>query len=294
MSMEISPGCLHLFSDSWEVGGSISRPLDSDFEPGLELARAPYTLRLQSRAHQTMDERHKDWLRQTAANIRRWLPAFGPTRHPKLKPPSTVEGQALALARCERSCTAEQLAACLEATTTADNSRLIICRYGVKYPAQRYYQEKLMAARTIMTRELGEMKADSAWSQKVLDFGTETILNGHICLFVPSNDAHFLQFTSSQKINQYSLFGAAGNGYGGVSMTGLPQFTLKKLVAYPGAFKHSMFASGAPNFKPPRNATNQWYCQQYAKLMDTVQALAEDEEADVAGAKLNIFFGGGW
>ena len=59
MSMEISPGCLHLFSDSWEVGGSISRPADSDFEPGLELARAPYTLRLQSRAHQTLDESHQ-------------------------------------------------------------------------------------------------------------------------------------------------------------------------------------------------------------------------------------------
>ena len=83
-----------------------------------------------------------------------------------------------------------------------------------------------------MARWLGEMRADSAWSQKVLDFGTETILNGHICLFVPSNDAHFLPFTSSQKISQYSLFGAAGNGYGGVSMSGLHQFTLKKLVAY--------------------------------------------------------------
>ena len=155
MSMEISPECLHLFSDSWEVGGSISRPADSDFEPGLELARAPYTLRLQSRAHQTMDESHQDWLRQTAANIRRRLPTFGPTRHPKLKPPSTREGQALALARCERSCRAEQLAACLEAITTADDSRLIICRYGVKYSAQSFHQEKLMAARAVMARWLG-------------------------------------------------------------------------------------------------------------------------------------------
>ena len=95
-----------------------------------------------------MDESHKEWLKQTAAVIRKWLPACGPTGHPKLKPPSTVEGQALALARCERSCTAEQLAACLEATTTADNSRLIICRYGVKYPAQSYYQDKLVAAQS--------------------------------------------------------------------------------------------------------------------------------------------------
>jgi hypothetical protein len=138
ISMEISPGCIPLLNDFWEVGGRASRPSKSDFPQGLELTCTPFTLRLASIHHSAMSSEHENELREAGERLRQFLEASGVTGHPVLSPPSSKQSKALQLAKKERLCSGEQLAVALSQCCPSQDWQLFLCRYGFKVEAKPF------------------------------------------------------------------------------------------------------------------------------------------------------------
>ena len=133
LSIPILPQCLPLFADWWQVGGSSVR---SDGLPdGLEIANSPYTLRVQvpggSKARKQsqigavfLEELQRDEY-----------------MHPVLMPPKSKTDLHIALH--SRPMDSDVLARLLTRVLDRCEGRLVVCGYGYKMPAQRFYEEVL-------------------------------------------------------------------------------------------------------------------------------------------------------
>ena len=284
--MEVSANSLPILAEYWEIGGRLARSADSDFPPGLEIASSPFTLRIASIRHASMTKEHEALLVEAAKKLRNFLKSSGVTGHPILAAPDTLTQQALQLAKKERLCSGEQLAAAVEHCLPASEWQVYVCRYGLKIEASTFFA-KLCAIKPVIEADLGALRSRTAWSSKVLDFGTQSILNGKVCLVAPI-DLKFLDFLDSRKTSTYSLFGVLGGSYGGVEMSGTAGFEVLKIIAYPGNYTHQMKARGAPNAFPPRGAAESWFSGQWSQVQACLAALDGLDDCQVAGLRLEI------
>ena len=286
LSMEISPGGIPILALFWEVGGSVARPIDSDFPFGLEISSSPFTLRIQRTRYDTVNEHHEEAFRTAAKELRQVLQDCGDTGHPILAAPDTAEQQALQLAKKQRFCTGEQLAAALECCHPAAEWQILVCKYGMKIKASSFF-ETLQAMGTKMEEEMGQLRARTAWKRKVVDYGSQALLTGRICRVAPLRMNYFHQ-VDAQKASRYSLFGSIGGGFGGVELPGADGMDFLIFIAYSGTYTHQLKAIGAPRAFPPRQAQQTWFAQQWAQVQACLASLDKLQDIEVAGLRFEV------
>ena len=124
--------------------------------------------------------------------VRACLTVGGPTCHPILAPPSTTAGCQKAVARTEMVF-AHQLAIALEQALQDRGCSLWLMRYGMKIPAEEAF-DKLMSCRVILEQEHGPLFAQKCWREKLVDFGTHSVLSMHPTLVFPMKNFHQLNW----------------------------------------------------------------------------------------------------
>ena len=185
MIYEISPHALRHFSAHWILGGRLAR--NARFPDGLELAsHAPFSLRLvvdpdasdNGRTRQQVLQRIRAE-RAAAASELRTLFKASLLGHPVLIEPGAAYAQSRVLSRNDRMASAHTLAAALEecararALRGAAPFRLVVFGYGMKLPAQEFWESTLWPAHLSMVHDpnVGLIEATRRWDSKTIDWG---------------------------------------------------------------------------------------------------------------------------
>jgi hypothetical protein len=98
----------------------------------------------------------------------------------------------------------------------------------------------------------------------------------------------FMGFVDKKKATQYSLFVAAGGGFGGVELGGQEGAELVKAIAYPGKWTHQLKAIGCPNAFPPRKANQSRFAGQWGQIQALLGGLGKLEDPEVAGLRVEM------
>ena len=222
MHGKISPQALGHFAQYWDIGGHAGRPRDQeDFPNGLELCSAsPFTLRLQCNRFQKMDAEHEEQLRQWSTQMISYFKSHGTSGHPILMQPPDAAVACRQLAIHPRMVQASLLAAALLDLGEPTGLRLFVRRYGLKVDAQSFFQEVFTPALGTMRLELGNLRAQNAWSRKVVDYGCQSRKDGCITLVWPQGNLRDIAWVNSRKNSLYSSFGKLGQGYGSLQLVG--------------------------------------------------------------------------
>ena len=268
--MQISSGCIPILSKYWTLGGGASRIKGLQ---GLELSSDPFVLRIKPVLERGQAE--VDWLANFGKRLCLQLASSGETGHPVLIP---VEGPnaSVALSTNQKMVDADHLRTCILELVEEEDMQLHIYKYGMKIPAQRFFERDLLACFEQMQQDLGCRKATNFWNQKQIDYGTQGRINNKPVLVFPMGTLHEIPWVRRYGIFNYSLLGKAGQGFGGLQIFGKMQLGLncQKVTIYPGPWVHYSKAIGMPLPQPPANSTNRWFTGQLAKfqaLLDHLQ-----------------------
>ena len=118
--------------------------------------------------------------------------------------------------------------------------KLFICRYGMKVEAKRFFENILEPAYNIMQDQLGIVYATSCWNQKIMDWGLQSTMTGNPVLVKPSADLSNLEWVDFH--NSYSMLGALGAGYGGLTINGIDGGEIAFVKVYAGGWVHHLKA----------------------------------------------------
>ena len=97
-----------------------------------------------------------------------------------------------------------------------------------------------------------------------------------------------MDFVDKKKATQYSLFVAAGGGFGGVELGGEEGTELVKVIAYRGKWTHQQKAIGCPNAFPPRKANQSRLAGQWGQIQALLGGLGKLEDPEVAGLRVEM------
>ena len=283
--MQISSGCIPILSKYWTLGGGASRIKGLQ---GLELSSDPFVLRIKPVLERGQAE--VDWLANFGKRLCLQLASSGETGHPVLIP---AEGPnaSVALSTNQKMVDADHLRTCILELVEEEDMQLHIYKYGMKIPAQRFFERDLLACFEQMQQDLGCRKATNFWNQKQIDYGTQGRINNKPVLVFPMGTLHEIPWVRRYGIFNYSLLGKAGQGFGGLQIFGKMQLGLncQKVTIYPGPWVHYSKAIGMP-LQPPANSTNRWFTGQLAKFQALLDHLY-NTEANLGGIRVEMRFG---
>ena len=293
ISLQLTPGTLHLFSPWWNLGGSCNRilsgprnTLHDPFPQGLELCNAsPFTLRVQ------LDDAAN--LANFGDTLARVLRACGPTTNPLLIRPTDPVVSSRQFALETRMCSADQLSTALTSPLLSPYGpcKIFLGRYGMKVPAAHFFNNSLLPALNQMLVEVPEQFSHILHNMRV-DWATQSTLSGNI-ICTKFNQLKSLPFPA--QLVHYTQFGQLGNGYGGFSLlptcakdppAGIQE--VLKVNVYSSGWAHHLKCVGMPNTRLPPGATNQWLVRQKAKFEGMLGVLGLANASALGGCRVEI------
>ena len=284
--MQISSGCIPILSKYWTLGGGASRIKGLQ---GLELSSDPFVLRIKPVLERGQAE--VDWLANFGKRLCLQLASSGETGHPVLIP-AKGPNASVALSTNQKMVDADHLRTCILELVEEEDMELHIYKYGMKIPAQRFFERDLLACFEQMQQDLRCRKATNFWNQKQIDYGTQGRINNKPVLVFPMGTLHEIPWVRRYGIFNHSLLGKAGQGFGGLQIFGKMQLGLncQKVTIYPGPWVHYSKAIGMPLPQPPANSTNRWFTGQLAKFQALLDHLY-NTEANLGGIRVEMRFG---
>lgn len=130
---------------------------------------------------------------------------------------------------------------------------------------------------------------DACISDSLMDLGTEVATEGHIVLVQPSP---YLRHTTIQwpgsSCVTYCLMAGLGQGYGGVTLkAGDDSLCFKKLVIYPGAWKHALMRLWKPSLLVSKMVDQEFYLKAGRNFARAVQTL-KHWEIPLGGCRVEV------
>ena len=141
--------------------------------------------------------------------------------------------------------------------------------FGLKLEARDMFVT-LGRLHSALTAAFGQEDVQMLWSSSFLDLGTEFLTQGGVVVVKPCR-----RIPGSNQ-NVYPLFPLLGQGYGGFTCSFPPEGQeLKKMVFYPGGWKHALIKAGSLPLLASPAATLRWFQRMRGpvrKLLDTLAA----------------------
>ena len=289
--LEVSPTAIPHFAPWWTLGGSAKRGAPGGrpdpFPAGLELANEPFTLRAQP-PEGTTDPQVAAWGKQLLDILK----LEAPTGNPTLVPPGAPEVAAKQLALEPRMVGATALARALQ-HPSLPVYKLFVARYGMKVDAQEFFENHLLEAITSMAEEVGEGTAMARFHNMVVDWATQSTLNGRVLLLSPKPGYRTL-LSWPAKMFSYPMFGRMAAGSGGVTLTARPienpvgMQAVTKVNLYAAGWAHHMKGAGLPPIAVPAQATNAWVMRQRPKLQSIITTLQGIRSEFLGGLRIEV------
>jgi hypothetical protein len=295
ISIEISIGAIAALAQEWVIGGSPVRE-NHGFPDGLEIATAPYSLRLRPTGFETMNTEEEEHASVQLGDdivdaFRREVP------YPALLRPRGMRQAARCLARAHREAIAPCIQRVLQLPVLANRFRLWACKYGMKRDVNFFYQMTWRPVVRELRSEMGDEWTDTVLQQSVVDLGTHGMGNRGVCVVAPRGTiASHVVWADWRNSSVYSAFGSLGNGYGGCTIKGNRELVggvrVEKVNVYVAGVTHYIKAMGSPTINLPVNTTEQWMMRQRVKLMDVLETFEEEHGLWMHRTRIEIRFRG--
>ena len=287
--LQVSPAALPHFSPWWTLCGTSTRSAPhSPFPEGLELVSAsPFTLRVQPSGGLAEDS-----LASWGLLFNQVVSEYGETNQPTLVQPLSQAVASKQLSQEPRLVTGVQLMEALQDPRLGEFT-MFLGRYGLKVPAEPFFNQHLLPAMAAMAAEVTQEEASVRWAAMQVDWATQSHLQGSTVLVKPLHSLRELAYAGrAHSIITYPLFGRLGGGFGGMYIrpaepTGVSQ-KVSKVSLYPAGWVHHLKGMGLPALAIPSTASNAWIAKQGIKLYSLLDGLDRVPPHKLGGIRFEV------